>query len=657
MNFQSTKFISVFALFLAVALTAVYWNHFDNGFHFDDNHTIVNNGYIKDIKNLPLIFKDAKTTSSLPLNQAYRPMITSLNAIDYWIAGELNPRVFHWHIYLEFLLLLVLFYLLALKIFNLAKDGNNRLVALLTAGFFAFHTATAETINYIIARSDGFSTLMVLAAALIYLYSKGWKKQLGLIPFIIGCLAKPTTLMLAPILFVHDLLLEQPSVFVKSEKSSFWNKTLTALRGTSSFFLIGFIMYFFTRSMFSETWKPSDVKMLDYLNTQPYIFWIYIKTFFLPTHLTADTDLTLIRDYLSPKVLWGIFVIAATLVIAWLAARKRETLPITFGILWFYIALVPSSSVVPLAEVMNHHRTFFPYMGLVMALAWAVRLGFGRLTNDQPSNRSKLILIILTIGVFSAHGYGTYERNNVWDNSESLWYDVTVKSPKNGRGLMNYGLTHMRKGNMEEAISYFERALNTSYGRHPYLYINLGIAKSALARRTKDKKLHIEAENYFKKAIQMGPGYPDCHYHYGKWLYQNGKTNLAIKHLNKAVELSPAHVEAKRLLNNLTKTAAQFLSEAEKSASEINTPEAYLELSLKYYNQGLYEKCIDACRKALKLRPDYAEAYNNICSAHNQLKQFTQAKSACEKALEIKPNYELAKGNLNWSLQQLKKNQ
>lgn len=654
MNFQSAKFISALALFLVIALTTVYWNHFDNGFHFDDNHTIVNNGYIKDIKNLPLIFKDAKTTSSLPLNQAYRPMITSLNTIDYWIADELNPRVFHWHIYLEFLVLLVLFYFLLLKIFNLAKAGDNRLVALLAAAFFAFHTATAETINYIIARSDGFSTLMVVTSALIYVYSKGWKKQLGLIPFVIGCLAKPTTLMLAPILFMFDFLLEKPSWLVKSENASFWKKVVAALKSTGSFFLLGVVMYLFTRSMFSETWKPSDVKMLDYLNTQPYIFWVYIKTFFLPTHLTADTDLTLIRDYLSPKVLWGIFVIAVTLIIAWLTARKGETLPIAFGILWFYIALVPSSSVVPLAEVMNHHRTFFPYMGLVMALAWAVKLGFDRLTNGKPSDFSKIILTILTIGVFSAHAYGTYERNEVWDNGESLWYDVTVKSPKNGRGLMNYGLTHMRKGNMEEAIAYFERALNTSYGRHPYLSINLGIAKSALARKTNNKQLSSEAENYFKQAIQMGPGYPDCHYHYGKWLAQNGRTNLAINHLNKAVELSPAHVEAKRLLNGLTKSGRQLLNEAEKAAQQTNTAEGYLNLSLTYYNQGLYEKCIDACKTALQLRPNYAEAYNNICSAYNQLKEFKKAKSACEKALSIKPNYELARGNLNWSLQQLK---
>jgi len=33
-----------------------YVNHFDNGFHFDDGHTIEDNPYIKSIKNVPLFF-------------------------------------------------------------------------------------------------------------------------------------------------------------------------------------------------------------------------------------------------------------------------------------------------------------------------------------------------------------------------------------------------------------------------------------------------------------------------------------------------------------------------------------------------------------------------------------------------------------------------
>lgn len=657
MNLNSKSFAVSLAVFLMVGLTAVYWNHFDNGFHFDDSHTIVNNSFIKDIDNLPKFFQDSETTSSLPTNQAYRPVITSLNAIDYRIAGSLNPKVFHWHIYLEFLLLLGLLYLLLLRIFEKADGQKHYLLAVIGASFFGFHTATAETINYIIARSDGFSTLMVLSAVLIYISNKGWSKEIALIPLIIGCLAKPTTLMLAPILFLYDFLLEQPSFFVKDEKAKVIPKIAASLKGTLPFFLFGAAMYFFTRSMFSETWKPSDVNTLEYLNTQPYIFWIYIKTFIYPVGLTADSDLTLITDLLSGKVVLGLTVILITLFIAFKAALNRKTLPIAFGIFWFYVALIPSSSIVPLAEVMNHHRTFFPYIGLVIASVWAGYLAFDSITKGKPSVISKGAITLILCCFLGAHAYGTFQRNEVWDNDASLWKDVTIKSPNNGRGLMNYGLTEMRMGRVESAISYFERALKTSYGGHPYLYVNLGIAKNSLGIRTKNKTMVAEGEKYLKQAVQMGPGYPDCHYHYANWLQSNGRQDDAIKHLNQALELSPGHQQARGLLDALTITLAQELKLLEQETVRQNTPEAYLNLSLNYYNAEQYENCIKASYQSLELKPNYAEAYNNICSAYNKLGLYEEALKACNQALILNPDYALAKGNLNWSIQQLKNGQ
>ena len=117
-------------IFLLLALTAVYWNHFDNGFYFDDSHTIVNNGYIRNIENLPLFFVDPVTGSSLPTNRGYRPLVTSLNAFDYWLAGKLDSRFFHWHIYLEFIILLVLLYFLLLKVYRAATGIDHRYAAL-----------------------------------------------------------------------------------------------------------------------------------------------------------------------------------------------------------------------------------------------------------------------------------------------------------------------------------------------------------------------------------------------------------------------------------------------------------------------------------------------------------------------------------------------
>ena len=49
---------SVLAL---VALGAAYSNHFDNGFHFDDSHVILNNLSIRSLENIPRFFSEATT--------------------------------------------------------------------------------------------------------------------------------------------------------------------------------------------------------------------------------------------------------------------------------------------------------------------------------------------------------------------------------------------------------------------------------------------------------------------------------------------------------------------------------------------------------------------------------------------------------------------
>jgi tetratricopeptide (TPR) repeat protein len=644
---------SALALLLVTALTLVYWNHFDNSFHFDDSHTIVNNKYITDISNLPAFFTDSEMASSLPTNQAYRPIVASLNTIDYWLAGKLDPVVFHWHIYLEFLLLLIVMYCVLARIFEAASGQRHQYVALLGTAFFAFHTATAETVNYIIARSDGFSTLMVLLSMLLFIRSEGWKKQLGLIPFMIGCLAKPTTLMLAPLLLLYCLLLESPSLTVKTEAQDYLAKILHALKSTSSFFVIGIAMFLFTRSM-SPAWEPGGTSVADYLNTQPYVVWIYIKTFFIPTNLTADSDLKLIGEYFSPKVLWGLLVIALSIISAWYFSRRRITLPISFGILWFFICLTPTSTVIPLAEVMNHHRTFFPYIGLSIAVSWGGFLLFQRLAGKVPSTLAKERASLVIAVILALHAYGTYQRNEVWDSNDSLWLDTTIKSPQNGRGLMNYGLAKMKAGDMEQAIHYYERALKTSYGRHPYLYTNLGIATNALARRSDDPVLKLKAEGYLKTSLRLGPEYPATHYRYALWLHQNDRSAEALPHVERAIEISPAHKQSRELLGEIVQVVDVEVDAAAEYAKLINTPQAYLNLSLRYYQLGYYEQSIEAAELALQRRPDYKLAYNNICSANIKIKKLQKAIAACEKALELDPEYKIAQNNLRWARNEAK---
>jgi len=82
------------------------------------------------------------------------------------------------------------------------------------------------------------------------------------------------------------------------------------------------------------------------------------------------------------------------------------------------------------------------------------------------------------------------------------------------------------------------------------------------------------------------------------------------------------------------------------------TPEKYVDLSLAEYRNGRYEECIRSARKAIALRQDYAEAYNNIAAANQALGRWDEAIAAAEQALRIKPDFQLARNNLAYAQSQ-----
>jgi len=76
------------------------------------------------------------------------------------------------------------------------------------------------------------------------------------------------------------------------------------------------------------------------------------------------------------------------------------------------------------------------------------------------------------------------------------------------------------------------------------------------------------------------------------------------------------------------------------------TPESFLTRSFQYFQRGRFDETIMAARAALKLRPDYAEAWNNIAAAYNSMSRWANAIQACEQAIRLKPDFPIAENNL-----------
>ena len=237
-----------------------------------------------------------------------------------------------------------------------------------------------------------------------------------------------------------------------------------------------------------------------------------------------------------------------------------------------------------------------------------------------------------------ANGYATFQRNKVWKTEESLWHDVVIEESAQRRGLMNYGNTLMAKGDFSGALDYFHRAqiLTPQYS---VLLINLAIAEEATSQSA-------TAEQHFKDALRLAPLSPDSYTYYARYLLSHSRPQEADALLRSALELSPSDLTARQLL-------AQAGSQAGNQPAT-QTAESYLALSLERYHEERYAEAIAACRSALELRPNYAEAWNNIGAVYNKLGRYEEAAAACEQALRYKPDFELARNNLRYALQMAK---
>ena len=679
----------IISAILLFGLIITYLNHFNNGFHFDDSHTIQNNVSIRNIGNFFTFFTDIHTFGTMPDNLGYRPVVTASTAFDYWLAGGYKPFYFHLSMFVVFVFQGILMFFMFRKIFSIAfKHQWNKFIVFFATALYMFHPANAETINYIIARSDSFSTFFVVMGLVCYMSSRFCRKYfIYLIPVALGVLSKETAVMFPLLLFFYLLFFENKVSLTRifgSQKKFFLKsivQTLPALIFTIALALMVQLISYKQTSNAGLLHTPVDINHLKYILTQPYVLFTYFYSFFMPVSLSSDPDLTVFNSFTDIRMYLGFLFVGFMIVIAFIASKTHKYRPISFGILWFFIAAIPTSVMASLTQVSNSHRLFFLYVGLCIAVVWALYLF---LLKIKPVFNQKIFtpsLVIIAVVMIISYASATFQRNKVWKTDETLWYDIVQKSPDNPRALMNYGLTLMARGLYFESEFYFRKAL-AIWPVWPYLHINMGILKEATNQ-------FYEAEQFYLSAISCSNNTkPESYYYYAKFLYAQKRTSEAIPYLKQSIQISPVYLQARYLLMNIyaemgnwqqldvlaketlrydpnDKVPLNFIDMArdKKTSWQISaeqfknnpTPENYLNLSLQYYNNGDFQKCIDACNQALKLRPDFSEAYNNICSAYNAMKMWDKASEACEKALQCNPDNEYAKNNLKLAKSKLAK--
>lgn len=622
---------------LVAAVLCTYRNHFDNAFQFDDAHTIQQNVWIRDLANLPRFFTDARTFSVHPPSQLYRPVLVTTLAIDYRLAGGLKPFLFHLSTFLWFLLQLGLMVRLYRGVMDRASPAaGNTWVALFGVAWYGLHPVSAETVNYIIQRGDLLATLGVIAGLVLYAARPRLRRfGLYLLPVLAGALAKPSAIMFAPLLFVYVLFFEEDTSLAIGDRSFRWDGAARALRASLPAFILCAAVYLLSVKMTSPTWSPGGDSLFEYVITQPWVQLHYLRSLVLPTALSADSDWQPLRSILDPRAVAGFVFVLLLAAAAVHTSRRAAWRPVSFGIAWWFLAHVPTTFV-PYAEVMNDHRMFFPFVGAILSVCWGVALLQRSLAKRRrpAARRVRRAIPIAAVALLPLYAFAAYARNAVWRTPESLWRDVTIQSPGNARGLTNYALTQMDKGNHALALEYLERA-RVITPNNSALEASLGVCTGALGRAA-------EAEQHFRRAIALAPELARPHIYYAQWLNGQDRAAEATAHLDTAIRIVPSDLEARYLLMEISfvngewqrarevlrqtlaiaphdATALAFrdsiaarevraIATAEALARSEPTAEHYLALAEVCYRSARYERCAAAAREAIRLNPGAADA-------------------------------------------------
>ena len=645
---RSVRGLAFAAVACTILVVGAYWNSLDNAFHFDDAHVVENNLYIRSLRHVPRFFRDATTFSSIRSHASYRPLLSTTLAVDY-ATGGLNPRPYH---RTQIALLVALGAMLTVFYGRWLRDAGvdgAAWLALAAATIFCVHTANTETMNFISSRSEELSVMGVVGSFLVW---QAWPRLratgLHLVPMFLGALAKVHAVMYGPLLFVA-VWLDQP------EGTAARDRTRDAFRRTWPALAAVVVVYAFIRWMDAPEWTGGGGDRLPYAWTQPFVWLHYARLFVLPVGLTADTDWKVFPAWYDTRAIAGYLFIAALAVVFHRTWRRRATAPIAFGVAWFAIALVPTSSVFPFSELANEHRVFFPFVGLALAAACASGLALERFV-AAPERRDAIGATTAAV-ILAALAIGTWQRNRVWRTEDSLWYDVTLKSPQNGRGLMNYGLTRMARADYQTARAYFERAalLTPNYST---LEINLGIVDDALGSKT-------AAEDHFTRALALSPD-ATSHFYYARWLASMRRAPEALDHLRKSLVNSPGGLDARHLLMRLlaaqdanadlrqaaadtlaldpgdADAAAYLRGESPMKAS----PQQAMAAGLAALGARHFEDAAEWFRAGVLMDPRSADAWNNRGWAQYELGFTDAARASFQSAIRIDPTHGRAVNNL-----------
>jgi len=484
------RWLAVVLIILVGAIA--YHNCLGNEMFWDDDDFIHNNRFIRDFHDWPLWFSQNLVAGSYLVSNYWRPLLLAVFSIEWhwwqnWVYG--------WHtvaIGMHILAAIMLF-------FFLRRLFNQPLLALLTALLFVVHPVHNEAVVYVNSMGDAQEAFFVFSSLLLFTNFRrsqkpAWASRsyyFSLICYCLAILSKETGFVLVGLLALTDFLL--------LSKKSFWNRVGHTLGAWWPFLTVaityvilrGTVLNFANSFNFYNTANPFTTHISIRLMTFFKVMVQYTGFLFFPYQLRVERNFPWAQSVFEWDVIIGGLLVAFMLFEAFKCWKTKPW--ISFGVGWFFIAIVPTSNVlVPINSVIYEHFLYMPMIGIAFIVVHLC-LGWAEKNNQIPSLLKIFAVIIMIFWGINIH------RNLDWRTSIGFYEQLISYRPDDYRVINNLGMEYANGGFYDKAYSTYLKAIALD-PKNPVAYHNI----AGTYRDT--GHLDLALQN-FHKAVLLNPNF------------------------------------------------------------------------------------------------------------------------------------------------------
>jgi protein O-mannosyl-transferase len=543
--------LAVFLLFLVLGM-GIYADSFGNKLFWDDDDLIAKNIYVQNFQ-IGKFFSENEIAGSYgQVTNYWRPFLLLTFAIDYKLWGA-APFGYHlantfFHILAAWLAFIFLYRLIEIlrrkrSVKNLKTEGAESgelaerdsgevfWLSFLPALIFLLHPLQTEAVAYVAGRGDPLSAVLVLLSLIFYLYFLAENKKTGIVWsavfFVLGLLIKEQVIFLPALILLVAIFIVLPR-----RGSGAWKKIIISLLPFAAITIIYAVLRLTVLNFSNILSAPNSIYEGSYsqnifvrLFTFTSVMLLNLKLLFFPVGLVMQREIVSVTSFFSWPVV-GFILAAGTMIFVCWKTWKKEPL-ISFGLLWFFILLLPRTNILKINRPMYEHWLYLPMVGFWLAFFALLFLIGKRLFAGGKTRWTKAIFCGIVIICCVCLGIMTVLRNRDWRNPIVFYENNLRYVPNSFIEHNNLGMAYADAGRSKEAIEQYRKAIAIN-DIYPQVHYNLA---NSLANAGE----YDEAEKEYLETIKMDSkfelAYQNLYYLYN-YLGEKDKAQKIIKTLN-----------------------------------------------------------------------------------------------------------------------------